>query len=150
MSEQITLELRATGGKTTGFRVPDDLVTSLGGGNRPKVSVTIGDFTFRGSIARMGGEFWLGVSAGRRTEGGLTAGETYDLTLELDTAPREVEVPDDLASALAAAPAAKTAWDALSYSNQRRHAEAVTAAKKPETRARRVAKTIADLTPKSG
>lgn len=105
MTDQTTLELRSTGRNTTGFRIPDELVERLGGGNRPKVTATIGDFSFRSSIARMGGEFWLGVNSG-----------------------------------------AKAAWDGLSYSNRRRHAEAVAGAKKPQTRARRVAKVIADPT----
>lgn len=121
------------------------MVERLGGGNRPKVSVTIGDFSYRSSIARMGGEFWLGASAERRAAGNLEPGRTYDLALDLDTAPRVIEVPDDLAAALAENARAEAAWQGLSYSNQRRHAEAVTGAKKAETRARRVAKVVESL-----
>lgn len=145
MTEHVALELQRTGGNTAGFQVPDELVERLGGGGRPKVAVTVGDYTFRTSIARMGGEFWLGVSAERRAEGNLERGHTYDLALDLDTAPRVVEVPDDLAAALADEATARAAWNALSYSNQRRHAESITAAKKPETRARRVAKVLESL-----
>ncbi|WP_433296374.1 YdeI/OmpD-associated family protein [Actinoplanes sp. CA-030573] len=142
---RITLELQRTGGNTTGFHVPDDFVTELGGGGRPKVVATVNGFSFSSSIAKMGGSYWLGVSAARRAEGGLTGGETYDLDIELDTAPRVVEVPDDLRAALDAEPAAEAAWRKLSYSHQRQHVEAITSAKAPETRARRIEKAIAQL-----
>jgi hypothetical protein len=138
-------ELQATGGHTTGFHIPDTFVGELGGGGRPKVVVTVNGFTFRSSIARMGGEYWLGVSAERRAEAGITAGDVLDLDISLDTAPREVEVPDDLAAALDADPAAREFWATMSYSNQRWHAEQITGAKKPETRAARVAKSVAML-----
>ncbi len=138
-------ELQATGGNTTGFLLPDAFVEELGGGGRPKVVVTVNGYTFRSSIARMGGEYWLGVSAERRAEAGVKAGDLLDLEIELDTAPRRIEVPDDLAAALEADPAAKEFWATLSYSNQRWHAEQITGAKQAETRARRVAKSLAML-----
>lgn len=135
-------ELQKTGGTTTGFQIPDELVAALGGGGRPKVVVTIGEFQFRSSIARMGGAHWLGVSADRRAAGGLDGGETYDLRIELDEAPRTVEVPDDLAAVLAAEPDAKAFWESISFSNQRWHAEQLTSAKTAETRARRLTKSL--------
>jgi hypothetical protein len=143
----LTTELVASGGTTTGIRVPDDAVASLGGGNHPKVIATVNGHSWRTSIARMSGEFWLGVSAEHRRAAGVAAGDTLEVDVELDTAPRTVEVPDELAAALTASPAAKAAFDALSYSHQRQHAEAVLAAKAPETRARRVAAVVAALTP---
>ncbi|GIE27041.1 hypothetical protein Ait01nite_000860 [Actinoplanes italicus] len=135
-------ELVQTGGNTTGFRIPDAFVADLGGGGRPKVVVRTGGFEFRSSIARMSGEYWLGVSAERRTAGGLEGGQTYDLEITLDDAPRTVEVPEDLAEALAAEPDAKAFWDKMSFSNQRWHAEQLTSAKTDETRARRLAKSL--------
>ena len=138
-------ELQATGGNTTGFRIPGTFVDELGGGGRPKVVVTVNGYTFRSSIARMGGEYWLGVSAERRADAGVKAGDVLDLDIALDTAPREIEVPDDLAAALDADPAAKEFWATLSFSNQRWHAEQITGAKKAETRAARVAKSVAML-----
>lgn len=138
-------ELTATGGTTTGIRIPDGVVAELGGGNRPKVVATVNGHTWRTSIARMGGEFWLGVSAENRAAAGLTAGDAVQLDVELDSAPRTVEVPDDLAAALAAEPAAKAAFEALSYSQQRQHVLAVESAKKPETRARRVESVVGAL-----
>lgn len=142
---RLTAELEATGGTTTGFRIPDVFVDELGGGSRPKVVVSVNGRTFRTSIARMGDEFWLGLSSARRTEAGVSAGDVLDLDITLDTAPREVDVPDDLAEALAVEPEAKAFWDTLSYSKQRWHAEQVTSAKKAETRAARVEKSVAML-----
>ena len=134
-----TTELLATGGTTTGFVVPDAVVEALGAGRRPKVVVTVDGHTWRTSIASMGGRFLLGASAAVRDAAGLAAGQTYTVTVEVDTAPRTVEVPDDLAAALAGSPGAAAAWAALSHSQQRQYAESVASAKKPETRERRVA-----------
>ncbi len=140
-----TTELLATGGTTTGFEVPDMVVTQLGGGRRPKVLVTVEGHTWRTSIASMGGRFLLGASAAVRAATGIASGQSYTVHVELDTAPRTVEVPEDLAVALAASPTATSTWAGLSYSQQRQHAEAVLAAKKPETRARRVGTIVAGL-----
>ena len=140
-----TTELLATGGTTTGFEVPDEVVVQLGGGRRPKVVVTVEGHTWRTSIASMGGRFLLGASAAVRAAAGIASGQVYTVHVELDSAPRTVEVPEDLAVALAASPTATTTWAGLSYSQQRRHAEAVLAAKKPETRARRVGTIVVGL-----
>ena len=142
---RLTIELQRTGGNTTGFEIPSEAVEELGGGGRPKVAATVNGFTFRSTIAKMGGSYWLGVSADRRAEGGLEGGRTYDLDIELDAAPRVIETPDDLRAALDAEPAARDAWQKLSYSHQRQHVEAITSAKAPETRARRVAKAVEKL-----
>ena len=139
---RLTLELQRTGGNTTGFQIPDEAVASLGGGGRPKVTVTVNGFTFPSSIARMGGSYWLGVSAERRTAAGVEGGQVYDLDVELDTAPRVIEAPADLQAALDASPGALAQWQKLSYSHQRQHVEAINSAKAPDTRARRVAKAI--------
>jgi hypothetical protein len=142
---RFTAELLATGGNTTGFRVDDDLVTALGGGGRPKVVVTVNGYVWRSSIARMGGDYWLGVSAENRSGAGVAAGQVLDVDVELDTAVREVEMPEDLAAALAGEPAARGFWETLSYSNQRWHVLQLSGAKTAETRARRLAKAIASL-----
>lgn len=143
---EFTTELLATGGSTTGFVVPEAVVEALAGGRRPKVAATVNEYTWRTSIASMGGRFLLGASAAVREAAGIAAGQTHTVTVELDAAPRTVEVPEDLAAALAADPDAAAAWARLSYSHQRQHAEAVAAAKAPETRARRIAATLAKLT----
>ena len=113
---EFTTELLATGGTTTGFVVPDEVVEALGAGRRPKVVVTVEGHTWRTSIAAMGGRFLLGASAAVREAAGLTAGSTYTVGVEVDTAPRTVEVPDDLAAALAATSGAADAWSALTFS----------------------------------
>jgi hypothetical protein len=138
-------ELESTGKNTAGFAVPEELVDQLGGGRRPKVRVRLNGTEFATSIASMGGRFLLGVSAERRQAAGVTAGETYDVEIELDTEPRQVEVPEDLATALDAEPAARTFFDSLSFSKQQWHVLQVTGAKQPETRARRVAASVAML-----
>jgi hypothetical protein len=138
-------ELESTGNTAAGFEVPKEVVERLGGGGHPKVSVTVSGFTFRTSIAKMGGRFLLGVSAERRALAGIEAGQVLDVDVELDTAPREIEVPDDLAAALAADAQAKTFWDTLSYSKQSWHVHQVTSAKKAETRAARVEKSVTML-----
>jgi len=138
-----TVELN---GKTaTGMPVPTDVVESLGGGKRPAVSVTIGAYTYRTSIGSMGGRSMIPVSAEVREAAGVSAGDEVDVQVELDTAPREVAVPGDLAGKLAEDAVAKAAFEALSYSNKRRLVLAIESAKAPETRARRIAKTVADL-----
>lgn len=138
-------ELEATGKNTAGFEVPEAVVDELGGGQRPKVVVRIQGYEFRTSIARMGGRYLLGVSAERRADAGVAAGDVLDVEVELDTAERTVEVPADLAAALAEQPAAKSFFESLSYSSQSWHALQVTGAKKPETRAKRVANSVAML-----
>lgn len=138
-------ELKSAGKNAAGFEVPEEVVTGLGGGGHPKVSVTVEGFTFRTSIAKMGGQFLLGMSAERRAQSGVEVGRVFDVDVELDTAPREVELPDDLATALAADPQAKEFWDTLTHSKQSWHVDQVTSAKKPETRAARVEKSVAML-----
>jgi len=139
---KVQAELLATGGTTTGFAIPDDVVAALGGGGRPKVKVLVAGHEFRSSIARMGGRYWLGVSAERRADTGLAAGDQVELEITLDNEERVLAVPEDLDLALAAVPAAKAFWDGLSHSKKQWHVLQVTGAKTAETRARRVAKSV--------
>ena len=133
-------------GKTaTGIRVPDEVVEALGGGRRPAVSVTINGYTYRSSVAVMGDAYMVGVNADNRAGAGVAGGDEVDVEIELDTAPRTVTVPAELAAALDAEPAARQAFDALSYSNKSWHVLQVTGAKTDETRQRRIAKSIAAL-----
>ncbi|MFI5691334.1 YdeI/OmpD-associated family protein [Kribbella sp. NPDC051586] len=142
---KFTAELLSTGTNTAGFEVPESVVEALGGGGRPKVSVTVEGFTFRTSIARMGGRYLLGFSAERRAEAGVAAGEVLEVEVSLDTAPRELEVPEPLAAALAADAKAQAFWETLSYSNRQWHVLQVTSAKTDATRERRVEKSIGML-----
>jgi Bacteriocin-protection, YdeI or OmpD-Associated/Domain of unknown function (DUF1905) len=133
-------------GKTaTGMQVPDEVVAALGSSRRPAVRVTINGYTYRSSVAVMGGVFMLGVSAENRAGAGVAAGDVLDVDLELDTEPREVEVPADLAAALDAEPRARAAYEALTYSNKRALVMSVEGAKTDETRQRRIAKSVTAL-----
>jgi hypothetical protein len=142
---RLRLELVGHGGNTAGFEIPDDVVERLGGGRRPKVVVTVGTHTWRSSIANMGGTFMLGVSVANREAAGVAAGQTLDVDLELDEAPRTVELPEDLAAELVADPAVGTAWEAWSFTRRKEAARSLLEAKKPETRSRRLAKVLAEL-----
>ena len=135
--------LLAAGKNITGIVVPDEIVAGLDGGKKPAVVVTVNGYTYRSSIAVMGDKFMVGLSAERRAESGLKGGDTIDVTLELDTAPRVMDVPPDLQVALNANKPAKAYFATLSYSNQRRHIDPINAAKTPETRARRIEKSVA-------
>lgn len=141
-----TTTLEAAGGNNVGIVVPEDVVASFGRGKRVPVVVTIdGGYSYRNTIASMGGRFLISFNAETRKATGRGAGDEVTVNLELDDAPRTVEVPEALARELAADPAAATAWKALSYSKQRAHAEPIAAAKTEDTRARRVDKTMAAL-----
>lgn len=130
-------------GKTsTGIKVPEEVVKALGKSRKPPVKVTLNGHTWRSSVAFMGGEFWLGVSAENREAAGVKAGDLLEIDLEPDTAPREVEVPADLAEALEGEPEAKSYFEGLSYSNKRRHILAIEGAKAAETRQRRIDKSV--------
>ena len=94
---------------------------------------------------RMGGQFLLSFNAETRRATGRGAGDDVRVRLDLDDAPRVVEVPDDLAAALADDAGARSAWEGLSYSHQRAHVDSITGAKTAETRARRVAKIVGAL-----
>jgi hypothetical protein len=102
------------------------------------VKVTLNGFTYRSTIAAMGGPPCIPLRQSNREAAGLEGHETLEIRLELDTDKREVTPPKDLVAALKASPAAFEQWRALSYSHQREHVEAIEGAKKSETRARRI------------
>ncbi len=134
------------GGKTaTGIRVPPEVVEALGSGKKPAVRVTINGYTYRSTVAVYGGEFMLPVSAEVRERAGIAAGDGIEVAVELDTEPRVVEVPDDLAAALATDAEAQQFFEGLSYSNKRRIVLSINDAKTPETRQRRITRTIENL-----
>ena len=107
--------------------------------------VTVGSHTYRSTVAVMGGVFMIPLSAENRQGAGVSAGDEVDVELELDTAPREVAVPTDLAEALDADGSARRSFDALSYSNQRRWVLSVEAARTADTRRRRIDKAVGEL-----
>lgn len=133
-------------GKTaTGIKVPAELVASLGSHKRPPVRVTIGNYTYRSTVAAYGDVFMLPVSAENREAAGIKAGDEIEVTIELDTEPRTVEVPDDLAAALAEKPGTREAFDALSYTMRKEYVRQVETAKAQATRERRIAGIVAKL-----
>lgn len=137
--------LLQSGPTATGFEVPAAVVASLGKGKRPPVVVTVNGYTYLNTVAVFGDVFMIGISAEHRAASGIRAGDDLDVDLELDTAPRVVDVPADLAAALDVEPEARRTFDALSYSNQSWHVFSVNGAKTDETRRRRIEKSVAAL-----
>ncbi len=129
-------------GNNTGVEVPPEVIEQLGAGKRPPVVVDLDGFTFRTTVGVMGGRHLVPVSKAIREQTGLAGGDPLQVTLTVDTSPREVDVPDDLAAALAAEPAARAFFDGLSNSLQRYHVGQVTDAKTDATRERRIAKAV--------
>ena len=109
---------------------------------RAPVKVTVNGYTFRTTIAAMGGPPCIGIRTSHREAAGLEGGERIEVRVALDDEERVVTPPADLVKALKAAPPAWDRWRQLSYTHQREHAEAIEGAKKPETRARRVGKAV--------
>ena len=133
-------------GNNVGIVVPDEIVAELGAGRRPLVKVTIdGRYSFVYTIAVMGGRNMIGFSAAHRAASGFRGGDEVEIALELETAPREVEIPPQLAAALAADPVAAAAFDKLSFTFRKEHARAISEAKADETRQRRLDKILASL-----
>jgi hypothetical protein len=121
--------------------VPFDPKAAFGKVRAP-VTVTLNGYTFRSTIALMGGTLFVPFRRSHREAAGLKGGETLAVTFALDTAPRVVTPPADLADALKAAPPAWDRWQAMSFTHQREHVEAIEDARRPETRARRVAAAV--------
>jgi hypothetical protein len=138
-------EVLLSGKTATGIELPEGVVTGLGAGRRPAVTVTFAGHTYRSTIASMGGVFMIPISAEIRGITGVAAGDHIEVEVEVDTAPRQVEVPDDFAAALDAIAPARTAFEALTYSRQRALVDAVRGAKTDETRRRRIDKAVTNL-----
>lgn len=129
----------------TGLCVPPESMAELGKGKKPPVKVTLNGFTYRSTVAAYGDVYMIPLSQERREAAGVQAGDIVEVTLELDLEPRTVEVPADLAAALAQKPGAREAFDALNYSTRKEHVRQVESAKAAETRQRRIAAIVAKL-----
>jgi hypothetical protein len=130
-------------GKTAvGIQVPDHVVEALSAGKRPPVRVTINGYTYRNTIAVMGGVYMVGVSAENREKARVAGGDEVDVDIELDTQPRELSLPPDFREVLDREPAAKRFFDTLSYSRQQALVQPIDQAKTPETRQRRLDKAL--------
>jgi hypothetical protein len=132
-------------GNNTGIHVPEEIVEKLASGKRPPVKVTINGYTYRNTIAVMGGKYLISVSAAIRESAKVKGGDKLDVTLELDTEPREVVLPPDFKKALAGNKAALKFFEGLSYSAKQRYVLPLGQAKTEETRQRRIEKAISDL-----
>ena len=137
--------LESSGKTATGIRIPAEVVEALAAGKKPPVRITIGGHTYRSTVATRGDRYLVGVSAENRALAGVEAGDVLDVDIELDTRPREVTVPADLAEALDGDPDARRFFDSLSFSQQQWYVLPIEQAKKPETRRQRVAKALAML-----
>jgi antitoxin component of MazEF toxin-antitoxin module len=131
-----------SGTNTTGIEVPEDVVAALGLARRLPVRITVGDHSYRSTVAPLRGHFMVSLSAENRASAGVAGGDEVDVDIELDTEPRAVTVPPDLAAALDAEPGARRFFDGLSNSHQQRHVLAIDGAKTDETRQRRIAKAV--------
>jgi hypothetical protein len=133
-------------GNASAVVLTDEQVAEVGEGRkRFPVVVTINGHTWRTSVARMGGEFLIGLSRQIRIDTGVDIGDVVDVSVELDTAPREVEVPPALAEALAGEPVAGAAYENLAYTHRKELARWIAEAKREETRERRVAQALVML-----
>jgi hypothetical protein len=133
-------------GKTaTGIVVPPHIVQGLGAGKKPAVKVTIKGHTYPSTVATMGGDFMIPVSSEIREITGVAGGDHVEVGIELDTEPRVLTVPQDFSDALDKEPEARKFFDGLSYSNQRRFVWSIEDAKTPETRLKRIEKSVASL-----
>lgn len=132
-------------GNNTGIEVPPDVIEALGAGRKPAVTVSVNGYEYRSTVAVMGGRHLIPFSSDKRAATGIQGGDPIVVDVEVDTAPRTVEVPEDLAAALDGTPGARAAFDALSPSARKAHVTNVESAKAPETRQRRVDAIVAKL-----
>lgn len=129
--------------------VPVAIVEALGGKGRIPVTASFNGVPYRGSIVRMGGASVLGVQKTIAARAGVGLGDTLTVVVQNDDHAREVEIPDELAHALGRNEAARDSFESLSFSHRREHVDYITEAKRPETRARRVRRTIEVLLERS-
>lgn len=136
--------VRLEGKTATMLEVPVD-VRAVFGRARPPVRVTIGDHTYRSTVSVYGGRYLLPLNRANREAAGVAAGDRVQVRLELDTEPREVDVPEDLAAALESDDAARATFEGMSFSHRNEYAQWIREAKRSETRERRVAKALERL-----
>jgi hypothetical protein len=131
--------IRGEGKTATGIPVPVEIVDSLGGGKKPLVKASINGYTFRNSVMLYNGEYMLPLSAENRESAGVRGGDQVEVSLELDTEPRVVEIPTDLQMALTKKSGAFEFFESLSYSKRKEFVRQVMDAKTQETRDKRIA-----------
>jgi regulator of protease activity HflC (stomatin/prohibitin superfamily) len=130
------------------FEVPLDVKKEFGKA-RPAVKVSINGYNYRSTVSVYGGKYYVPVRREHREEAGLKAGDIIKVTVALDTEVRTIKPPSELASAFKKNVAARECWEKLSYTHKKEHADAILQAKRPETRARRIEKTLGMLAAKA-
>ncbi len=134
---------REEGSEVCAIDIPFDVEKTFGSRGRVPVRGTLNGAPYRGSAFRMGGDcHFMVVNRKLRAASGVSGGETVPVTMERDDAPRVITPPDDFARALKANDDARAVWDKLSFTHQREHVEHVEEAKRPETRQRRIEKSM--------
>jgi hypothetical protein len=127
-----------TGKTAAGIVIPPEIISALGSSRKPAETVTIGEYTYRSTVATVNGQFMVGVSAENRAKAGVAGGDEVDVEIELDTAPRTIAVPPDFAAALAGEPKAAAFFETLSNSQKGWFVGGIEGAKTAETRQRRI------------
>jgi hypothetical protein len=134
---------REEGSEVCGINIPFDAEKTFGTRGRVPVRGTLNGAPFRGSLFRMGGDcHFMVVNRHLRAAAGVSGGETVPVQLERDDEPRTIDPPADFARALKGNKEAQATWDKLSYTHRREHVEHIEEAKRPETRLRRIEKSI--------
>ena len=144
MSIRFHTTILQTGKNTAGIQVPEEIIEKLGSGKRPLVRVTVNQYTYRSAVAVMAGKYMISFNPEHRKASGVQGGDEADITLELDVAPRTVEIPDDLMKALMKA-GALDAFEKSAPSMKKEYVRQVEEAKAQETRERRIAKIVEKL-----
>ena len=139
-----TILLQPEGRSVTGIEIPPEIIDALGAGKKPPVVLSVNGYTYRNTVAVMGGKYMVGFSSEHRAASGINGGDAITVDVELDSAPRVVEIPEDFQAALDAA-GADEAFDKLAFSHRKEHVRAIEEAKTPETRARRIEKAITKI-----
>lgn len=132
------------GRSVTGIVIPPDVIAELKSGKKPAVAVTVNGYAYRTTVAVMNGQFMIPFATEHRQASGINGGDAIEVRIELDTAPRTVEVPQDLVLALDAR-GLRERFDGLAFTYRKEHVRALDEARTPETRARRIAKVVEKL-----
>lgn len=145
MEYKFNTVVKSEGKTATGIVVPPEIVEALGSGRNPKVKVSVNGYTFQGTVQVSNRQFMLSFSSDKREASGVKGGDQVEVTIELDTEPRTVEIPEDLRAALSAKAGAMEAFEALAYSRRKEFVRQVSEAKALETRTRRISGIVAQV-----
>ena len=137
--------VQRSGGNATGLPVPEEVIAALGAGRRPPLAVTLAGYTYRTTPGVMGGRVLIPLAAEHRAAAGVEGGQEVEVEVQLDEAPREVEVPPQLAAALAADEQAQAFFASLTASQRKEWVRWVGGAAKEATRAARTAQAVEEL-----